>query len=118
MKKVKDEEVAILCIVDGNDELFLNTRNRVESLRFKERLTIQMPSSSVKTFNLKARRARIAELHNEYKKYIKDSEFVFGVEDDTLIPHNAISRLLDDYSLKPEAGLIEAVEVGRRPKGA
>ncbi len=44
---------------------------------------------------------------------IKPSEYVFLIEDDGILPPDALSRLLADYLAHPYAGFIEGVELGR-----
>ena len=43
------------------------------------------------------RRRRISAIHNEIRKLIKPSEYVFLIEDDSVLPADALSRLLADY---------------------
>jgi len=44
---------------------------------------------------------------------IKPSEYVFLIEDDGVLPADALSRLLADYQRRSHAGFIEGVELGR-----
>lgn len=59
------------------------------------------------------RRQRIAEVKEISKDLIGDSQYVFGLEDDTLCPPNALTRLVKFMDAVPEAGMIEGVEVNR-----
>lgn len=106
--------VNILCIVDGNANLFTTVRNYVEGSKFDQRLTVQFKSKhTLKHFDVMARRMRIADIHNEIKKHIKQAEYIFGIEDDTIIPRNALVKLMKAYLDNPHAGMIEGVELGR-----
>jgi hypothetical protein len=41
------------------------------------------------------------------------AHYVFGIEDDTIVPPFALKRLLRGYESKPNAGFIQGVEIGR-----
>lgn len=105
-----------LCVlVDGDYELYTKVRNYTELSKFNERLC-----SGFKTImkevpdGLFERRTRIAEIHNAFAAIIGKCDYVFGVEDDTLVPNNALQLLLSDYEENQFAGFIEGVELGRR----
>jgi len=57
-------------------------------------------------------RNRIIEMKERSKKDIKGS-YVFGIEDDTLVPPNAFRKMYDDFQLDYNVGYIEGVQVGR-----
>jgi GT2 family glycosyltransferase len=59
------------------------------------------------------RRQRIADMHNEMKKFINKCDYVFLVEDDTLLPKDALTKLLQGFEKYPDAGFISGVQVGR-----
>lgn len=108
----------LLVIVDGDAKLFVDVRNRVEMSKFNQRLCVQYQSKVKKMqYDLKVRRNRISDIHNTFKKYMAGDfgaiDFVMGIEDDTLIPLDALKKLKQDYSIHPFAGFIEAVELGR-----
>lgn len=104
----------LLCIVDGTPELFVNVRNRVEMSKFADRLCILFSyKGTYKKTSRLARRFRISEIHNQLKENIVQCDYVFGIEDDTIIGPRTLKILLKDYSLQPYAGLIEGVQIGR-----
>lgn len=114
MLKCKREKTNLLVIVDGPVDLFVKARNFVEMSKFKERLCIQFQSKhKLRQFDIMGRRMRIADIHNELKKHIVDCEFIFGIEDDTIINTNTLDILLKDYGMYPYAGLIQGVQLGR-----
>ena len=57
------------------------------------------------------RRDRIANVHNVAKEMLGDTDVVFSFEDDTVLPPNALTRLL--RSLGEGVGLVSGIEVGR-----
>lgn len=105
------ENTALLCIVNGDNNLFVKTRNMVEMSKFTERLCIQVkPKSKVRQFDIGGRRKRISALHNVAREHI-NTEYVFGVEDDTIVPFYAL-EMLGQY-MTDEVGMVEGVEMGR-----
>ena len=108
------ERTSLLAFVDGEADLFLSARNLVDQSKFAERLCVQgdIPGPR-REFSINTRRRRIAAIHNEIRKLIKPCEYVFLIEDDGVLPPDALSRLLADYLAHPYAGFIEGVELGR-----
>jgi hypothetical protein len=104
----------LLVYVDGEPELYLTVRNLVQQSKFAERLCVQgdIPGPR-REFSINTRRRRIAVIHNEIQKLIKPCEYVFLIEDDGVLPSDALSRLSADYQAHPFAGFIEGVELGR-----
>lgn len=104
----------ILTIVDGDSQLFTKVRNLTELSKFGERLCVQFISKNpLRQFDILGRRNRIASIHNFAKQYINSGEFVFGIEDDTIVPSTALKNLMTDFSYEPFAGFIQGVELGR-----
>lgn len=105
----------ILCIVDGSDELYIRTRNHVNGMKFNERLAVRSNNRELPSkFDVQKRREHIASLHNQAKELIGDEvDFVFSVEDDTLIPRDSLTKLLNVTRNNPAFGLVEGVELGR-----
>lgn len=104
----------LLVVVDGGPELYVNVRNRVMDTKFAEKLCVQFKSDhKLRHFDIQARRLRISDIHNFAKQHIKACDYVFGVEDDTIVPATSLRKLLGDYSVYPYAGFIQGVELGR-----
>ncbi len=104
----------LLTIVDTTStKLFEKVRNKTQESRFNERLCIQYKTTPPKQLSIPNRRVRIANVHNEIKKYLQKSEFVFGIEDDTIVPTYALKRLLRQYQTKSNAGFIQGAQIGR-----
>jgi hypothetical protein len=108
------ERTGLLVYVDGDEALYEVAANLVDQSKFADRQCIRgdIPGPC-KEFSINTRRRRIAAIHNEIRKLIKPCEYVFLIEDDGILPPNALSRLLSDYLAHPHAGFIEGVELGR-----
>ena len=104
----------LLVIVDGNDNLFLDARNRTELSKFASRLCVKYSSKLEKSENnIFLRRERISDIHNQLKQYIGDCDFIMGIEDDTVFPDFTMKLFLQDYMLNPHMGFVEGIELGR-----
>ena len=113
---INPETVSIVAIVDGNDELYLKARNLINQTRYAESLVVLFSESEAFSprYNILARRRRIAKIHNQAKELVpKGAKWVFSVEDDTVIPKNALIEMLSFASPKKSLGQITGVELGR-----
>jgi hypothetical protein len=108
------ERTGLLVCVDGDEALHKVAANLVDQSKFADRQCVRgdIPGPR-REFSINTRRRRIALIHNEIHKLIKPSEYVFLLEDDGVLPPDALSRLLADYQAHPYAGFIEGVELGR-----
>ena len=105
----------LLCIVDGDPELFLRTRNLVNDTKFNERLTTQLnyPGKSPR-FDIAERRRRIAAAHNQAGELVTHKNgYILSIEDDTVVPRLALEKLLKVASVNRAFGMAEGVELGR-----
>ena len=104
----------LLCIVDGDANLYTKVRNLIQDTKFNERLTIQYPDrKKVKNFDVIYRRRRITAIHNFAKQQVGIADFVLLTEDDTIIPPNTLERLTAAINWHPGIVFAEGVEVGR-----
>lgn len=104
----------LLCIVDGDNKLYVKTRNMVQYTKFNECRTIKYPDNKpVRRFDYIARRKRITEIHNFAKKQIGMTDYVFLTEDDTIVPRNALTKLTKTMLNTPGCAYVEGIELGR-----
>lgn len=102
---------ALLCIVNGEADIYVEARNLCEASKYGERLCMQVkPKTKLRQYDIAGRRHRISQLHNIAKKQV-NTEYVFGIEDDTIVPPNALERLGEQ--MINGVGMIEGVEMGR-----
>lgn len=105
---------SLVIYVDGNEKLFVEARNLFDESKFHQHITVhRKQTEKTSNYNILYRRKRISKILNEVKNYIYPADYIFIVEDDTLVPTNALHRLLRDYSMNPYAGYISGVELGR-----
>jgi hypothetical protein len=81
--------------------------------QIRQALCIQRKPDGRPRYDLRARRIRIATIHNAIRELVPACDYVFLLEDDGLFKPDALKRLLNVYSMYPFAGLVSGVEIGR-----
>lgn len=107
------EETNLLVYVDGDWNIYEKARNLTQASKFKEKLCVYRRKGLPNVGSIRSRRKRIADIHTEVKEIIVNCEYIFLLEDDTLIPNNTLKMLLKDYADNPYAGFISGIELGR-----
>lgn len=111
----RPEEVNFLAIVDGDDALYIRTRNMVNSTKYNQRLCVRSdyPGGPAR-YDINNRRRRIAAAHNQARDLIQHTDgYVFLVEDDTMFDINALQKLMDVAINNRAFAFVEGVELGR-----
>ena len=104
-------EADLLVYCDGDVDLYQKARNLTRESKFNERLCVFRRKGLTSDSNVVKRRQRIADIHNEIRGLIHDTEFVFLTEDDTLLPPDTLIRLQENY--KEDSGIVSGMQVGR-----
>lgn len=112
LEKQTIKPTALIAICDVPDENFLEFRNKVVGTPLLSVLCVQS-NNTRPAFAISERRDHIASIHNQARDLIADSDWIFSVEDDGILPPNALERLLEVSYYSPEAGIITGVELGR-----
>lgn len=106
----------LLVMIDGDLRLYEKAQLFVAGSKFIKREIVFRNKGLPSDSHVRGRRQRIADIHNQIKQYVPDCEYVFLLEDDTLIPANALSRLLVRFeylSEKSNVGFVSGIEIGR-----
>lgn len=105
----------LLCVVDGEDMLYVKARNLVAATKFNQRLTVKSNFPGLpQTFNISHRRARIAAAHNQARDLIQHSDgYILSVEDDTTFAPDALHKLMQVADSNRAFAMAEGVELGR-----
>lgn len=102
----------LIVVFDGSEYEFLHVRNKIAELDIEN--TICVPSQHTKqAFTIAERRWHIVRIHNQLRDLIGDCDWVFSVEDDGILPENALERLVDGLGHYENVGMITGVELGR-----
>jgi glycosyltransferase involved in cell wall biosynthesis len=109
-----EERTALLVVVDGNNELYVKVHNKLASIPLNNVLCIQSDSFRGAASTIPQRRWHISAIHNQIKGLVGDDiDWIFSIEDDGILPVNALSWLVNDVQTRPDVGLVTGVELGR-----
>lgn len=107
------DTTALFIYVDGDLRLFEKVREFVRQSKFKEKLCVYRKKGLPNISHMPSRRRRIGEIHKEIGTYLSDNEFVFLIEDDTIVPVDALQVLLKDIWSYPNTGFTSGIALGR-----
>lgn len=109
------EKTNLVVYLDGDMELYDIANNHTVQSKFKGKKCIFRRKGLPNVGSIHRRRQRIADIHNELKEIdlVKNSEYIFMVEDDTIFNPNTLKKLMDVYLHYPFAGLVTGVQIGR-----
>lgn len=109
-----EELLSLLVVVDGDNDLFVQVRNKIATARLSHALCVQSEDFRGSATTIPQRRWHISAIHNQIKKLVHDDvDWIFSVEDDGILPVNALSWLVHGAQTRPNVGLITGVELGR-----
>lgn len=102
----------LIVIHDGSDREFLEVRNKILQLKFDN--VICVPSTNVdRADSIPDRRRHIVNIHNQFREIIGNVDWVFSIEDDGIIPPDALQRLISVVEAEDNVGMVTGVELGR-----
>lgn len=102
----------LIVIFDGSNNDFITVRNRIVGLDFESVLCVKS-NSDKPALTIPDRRKRIAHIHNQFRDLIGDADWVFAIEDDGILPHDALRSLVRHVSSHNDTGMVTGVELGR-----
>lgn len=103
---------ALIVIFDGAAGDFPEVRNKVVGLGYNQVLCVPSLNTSP-AIAIPQRREHIASIHNQARELIADADWIFSIEDDGVLPRDALSRLVHVAKYHDDAGMITGVELGR-----
>lgn len=102
----------LVVIFDGSDNEYVEVRNKIAELDIENKLCV--PSVNERTaFTVPERRMNITRIHNQFREILGDCDWVFSVEDDSIIPPDALRRLCKFVKSTDNVGMVTGVELGR-----
>lgn len=110
-----NNKTSLFVYVDSHDKkLYEKCRVYTDNSKFGQKLCVfRKAKKPVPRYSVDARKFRIADIKNESTEYIANCDYIFGIEDDTIVPKNALIKLLKNYQTYPNAGFISGAEIGR-----
>lgn len=115
LKQSYKPKTHLLVVVDGTNEFFIQVHNKVAKLPLDYVLCVKSNNPDVAPEGMiPQRRQRISNIHNQIRQLIDDDvDWIFSIEDDGILPVNALSWLVNDVKKYPHVGLVTGVELGR-----
>jgi len=101
----------LIVVYDGDQNGFVEVRNKISVLKLNA--ICAQSNNATKAFSIPDRRKNIANIHNQIRNMINDADWVFSVEDDGMVPLNALERLLNVANTYDNVGMATGVELGR-----
>lgn len=102
----------LLVIYDGPANDFVKVRNKISELNIGTKLCVQSNNIG-NAASIPDRRKHIANIHNQAKELISDADWIFSIEDDGILPPDALSRLVNIINERSDVGMVTGVELGR-----
>lgn len=100
----------LIVVFDGPEGEFLQVRNKIKELDIEN--TLCVPSvDGRQAHTIAERRWHIVRIHNQIRDLIGECDWVFSIEDDGILPRNALERLVE--AIDNDVGMVTGVELGR-----
>lgn len=102
----------LIVVYDGPKDKFVEVRNKVAELELSSSLCVQS-NNTKQALSIPDRRRHIANIHNQIRGLIGDADWIFSIEDDGILPPNALERLINVVNAHDNVGMVTGVELGR-----
>lgn len=103
---------SLLVIFDGPEGQFAEVCNKTKEIGLANVVCLQ--STNIRpAFSIPERRTHIVNIHNQIRDVLDDCDWVFSIEDDGILPSDALERLVNVAKTNTDAGMITGVELGR-----
>lgn len=113
----KDCELSYFFYVDSPDPRIKNGLDYwVEQMRSGTEAGIQWHYSKrpePTEVRIAPRRQRVVEVHKDLARMVGNVDYIFGIEDDTIVPNYALVRLMRLMQSTENVGLVQGVQCGR-----
>lgn len=103
----------LIVVFDGSDNEYLEVRNKVVALPIDNAICVPSVNGGTIAHTIAERRQHITNIHNQLRDIIGDCDWVFTMEDDSVIPPDALRRLSKLAVLQYNVGMVTGVELGR-----
>lgn len=102
----------LLVVYDGHHSDYVEARNKIVGLDFESVRFVESTSLTL-AFSIPDRRRHIVNIHNQIRTLIGDTDYIFSIEDDGILPSDALERLVKTVTKNIDTGMVTGVEVGR-----
>lgn len=102
----------LIVIFDGHEHEYAEARNKVVEMKFEQVIFVQSTNTR-KAYDIFERRYNIANIHNQLTGLIENTDWIFSIEDDGILPTDALAKLVDTIEKVDNVGMVTGVELGR-----
>lgn len=102
----------LIVVFDGNDHEYLSVRNRIVQLEGINTVCVVSNNDSI-AHSISERRMHIVNVHNQIREIVADCDWVFSIEDDGILPPDALEKLIKNTTKYDNVGIVSGVELGR-----
>lgn len=103
---------SLIVVFDGSEKDFVYVRNKVAELYIENKVCVAIQNER-QAHTIAERRWHIVRIHNQIRYIVADCDWVFSVEDDGILPENALEELLKVAEAHSDVGMVTGVELGR-----
>lgn len=107
---------SLIVVYDGPDNKFIDVRNRIVGLEYDNVICVSS-NNRFRAHTIADRRKNIVNIHNQIREIVADCDWVFSIEDDGILPADALSKLVANINVfhhhAIDVGMITGVELGR-----
>lgn len=107
---IKTESLVV--VFDGPAHEFVQVRNKIAGLDIENRICVQSGETTI-AHAIAERRWHIVRIHNQIRDLIADCDWVFSIEDDGILPPDALEQLIKVTKAHSDSGMVTGVELGR-----
>ncbi len=115
LESLKNQTVkpdSLLVVWDGHDEEYIQVRNIILQEKYDKVLCVTS-TNLAPAFTIPDRRRHIVNIHNQIRELIEDCDWIFSIEDDGVLPGDALEKLIENTTKYESIGMITGVELGR-----
>lgn len=102
----------MIVIFDGSKDDFIYARNKILGYKI-DNIIIVKSNNTNRAFSMPERRQHIVDIHNQARELVINADWIFSIEDDGILPPDALRRLVLASNANDNTGIITGVELGR-----
>lgn len=102
----------LIVVFDGPDSQFVEVRNKIVGLDYDTVRCVKSRHDRL-AFAIPDRRLHIVDIHKQIQEIIEDTDWIFSIEDDGILPPDALHKLVKIVKQYEDVGMVTGVELGR-----
>lgn len=103
---------SLIVVFDGHEQHYTEVRNKIVKLPLDNVLCV-LSTNIAPADTIPDRRRHIVNIHNQVRGLLGEYDWVFSVEDDGIVPPDALEKLVTHAKKNKNLGMVTGVELGR-----